>query len=134
MSEATKVKLSNKRLSEGFPYLGALGSLDLRPKIGFRVGTVKAALMPLMQAFETESRKLVDKYCERDAGNNPVLSEGGTKLKNPTAYQKDMEELLAVENEVAVHKLKLDELRNVKNEEIPLSGNLCYALNWLIEP
>ncbi len=126
------MKLSNKQIATGFLFLNALCAVDVPPRIGFALGKLKNKIMPVLQSFEAEQRKLVEKYGERDAEKKLVEDERGNVKLVGDGAQKDLEDLLAAETDIDVPAIKLSDLKTSDGKDIPLSGNLFAALDWLI--
>jgi hypothetical protein len=128
----TLTKLSNKQIASSFLFLNAFCAVDLPPRIGFSLGKLKNKLVPVLQSFEAGQRKLVEKYGEKDKDGKLVEGENGAVKLLGDGAQKDLEELMNATTEIEVPQIKLADLKTSDGKDIPLSGNLFAALDWLI--
>jgi len=76
---------------------------------------------------------LQQKHVQKDEDGNPAThtAEDGTQrllFEDPQAFQKEYVELLALETELELERLTLDELGDIE-----VKPTVLYSIDWLIE-
>ena len=107
------MKLSNERIVNDAAKLGAIAEKQLPIKVSYAIAKNISKIECELKIYNKEKQKLVEKYAELDANGN--VTDDGTgqimfKEGCKDQWNKDIKELMAIENEVDIHKFKLDEL------------------------
>ena len=110
------MKLSNKKIVADVNTLSVIAQRKLPVKAGFAIAKNLNKIESVLNIYNKERQKLIDKYCEKD-------EEGKLKTENNTYeikeglkedFNKESEELLEIENEIDIHKFNLKELDGVE--------------------
>jgi hypothetical protein len=122
------MKLTNRQVVHSISALNTLNSLKLPVKASFKLAKTSRELDATLQVYNNTLQKLQDEHCERDEDGG-VKSEGNKiVLKDVAAFNKAFEELLLIDNDVKVKRLKVKDLGNISVEPAVL-----YQLDWLLE-
>ena len=68
-----------------------------------------------LEAYNKEKAKLINKYGEKDEKGKLNVNENGIiplKEEHIEDYNRDIKELLSIENEIDIHMIQLDDLLN----------------------
>ena len=55
---------------------------------------------------------MIERYCERDENNKIKVQDGVYIIKNKEEWNRDIKDLLEIENEVDLHLIELTDLLN----------------------
>jgi hypothetical protein len=108
-------------------------------KIPARAGFILAQNLKLIsetaELYEKQRVKLVEAYAEKDSEDKPVLLDGPGGRKQVrldqariAEFNKEFEELLNIDTELAIKKIKLSDVGNVE-----ISTGLLSQILWLID-
>lgn len=109
------MKLSNERILNDAPGLGSISNKELPVKVSYSIAKNINKIESELKIYSNEKQKLIDKYSEKDnAGKTLIDSENKIKIEDKYLenWNRDIKELLAIENEVDIHKFSIDELIN----------------------
>ena len=98
---------------------------------GLKIQKNATELQKFLEEYQTEERKLVDKYFDKDEEGNLIQVEnGGFKLKDGVAkeYEADRKTLNNFEVEAKIYKLSFDDIKDVKIKPILIS-----TIDYMIE-
>ena len=98
---------------------------------GLKIQKNATELQKFLEEYQTEERKLVDKYFDKDEEGNLIQVEnGGYKLKDGVAkeYEADRKTLNNFEVEAKIYKLSFDDIKDVKIKPILIS-----TIDYMIE-
>ena len=98
---------------------------------GLKIQKNATELQKFLEEYQTEEKKLVDKYFDKDEEGNLIQVEnGGYKLKDGVAkeYEADRKTLNNFEVEVKIYKLSFDDIKDVKIKPILIS-----TIDYMIE-
>ena len=128
------MKITNRQIVEIHNNIGVVRKKNLPINVGFAINRNMKAMEPVAEAYSAEQRKILDKYCEKDEFGQ-FKPEGDTFVLSDTkAYAKEMEELFAIESEVQVHTVSMDEIEKCDNEKYDaLTPNELSLLEFMIE-
>lgn len=107
------MKLSNERMMSDIQRLGEVAKKTLPVKASYAIAKNIAKIEAELKVYGNEREKLIEKYAEKNEKGNIAADENGQiKFKPECAesWNKEIKELLAIENEVNIHKFKLDAL------------------------
>jgi hypothetical protein len=115
--------------------INTLASAKIPARAGFILAQNLEMISKLAETYEKQRVKLVEEFAEKDADGKPVTvpaENGRTNIKLDPArvveFNKQFEELLNVETELALKKIKLDDIGAVELT----TGELANIL-WLID-
>ena len=109
------MKLSNEKILNTINVLGKLNNSQLPIKVAYAISKNINKIECELKAYNTEKAKLIDKYGEKDAEEKlKVDAQGNVNIKKECIedWNKDMAELLSIENEVNIHMIQLGDLFN----------------------
>lgn len=109
------MKLSNEKIVNTINVLGNLNNAQLPIKVAYAVSKNINKIESELKAYNTEKAKLIDKYSEKDEEGKVISNEQGhVTIKNEHIedWNRDINELLSIENEVDIHKIQLNDLLN----------------------
>lgn len=109
------MKLSNEKILNTINVLGNLNNAQLPIKVAYAVSKNINKIESELKAYNTEKAKLIDKYSEKDEEGKVISNEQGhVTIKNEHIedWNRDINELLSIENEVDIHKIQLNDLLN----------------------
>jgi len=89
---------------------------DLPVKISFKLGKLIKPLNEEYKIFAENKKKLFTKYGEEEKGQVKI------KPENTKAFTKDFEELLNIEVEIDIPKIKVDDLGDIKISPLDMSN------------
>ncbi|WP_370773366.1 hypothetical protein [Clostridium sp.] len=110
-----KVKLSNERIVSTINALSKLNNAQLPIKIAYAISKNVNKIESELKFYNAETAKLVNKYGEKDKEGKLKVDENGNvplKEEHIEDYNRDIKELLSIENEMDIHMIKLDDLLN----------------------
>lgn len=109
------MKLSNEIILNTVNTLGNLNNSQLPIKLAYAISKNINKIECELKAYNTEKAKLIDKYAEKDEEGKLIENELGhvtIKEECKEDWNKDITELLAIENEIDIHMIQLDDLLN----------------------
>ena len=109
------LKLSNERIVNTINVLGELSNAKLPVKVAYAITKNINKINSDLKAYNEEKAKLIDKYAEKDEEGKLKADEyGNVTLKEEYIqdWNRDIAELLSIENEIDIHMINLDDLLN----------------------
>lgn len=109
------MKLSNEKILNTINVLGNLNNAQLPIKVAYAVSKNINKIESELKAYNTEKAKLIEKYSEKDEEGKVISNEQGhVTIKNEHIedWNRDINELLSIENDVDIHKIQLNDLLN----------------------
>lgn len=109
--------------------LTQLSNLPVPISVAYKIATLLERVQQEQAKFSSLRKKIIDKHAELDEAGKPKLNVEKTEylIVNPVAFDKEMEELLALE--VALPKIELSEIKNVS-----LDAATVLALKDVLKP
>lgn len=110
-----KLNLSNERIVNAINVLGDLNNAKLPVKVAYAITKNINKINTEFKAYNEEKAKLIDKYGEKDKEGKLKADEyGNVTLKEEYIqdWNRDIAELLSIENEIDIHMINLDDLLN----------------------
>lgn len=104
------MKITNKQIVEIYNNIGSIRNKNLPIRLGFAINRNMKVMEPIAEAYSAEQRKILDKYCEKDELGQFRTEGNEFVLADRNAYAKEMGELFAIESEVQVHTVELEEV------------------------
>ena len=128
-----KLNLSNERIVNTINVLGELNNAKLPVKVAYAITKNINKINTELKAYNEEKAKLIDKYAEKDKEGKLKADEYGNVTLREEYIQdwnRDIAELLSIENEIDIHMINLDELLN-SNCNISPAG--LVAIDFMIK-
>jgi len=118
------MKIKVRKLVEMKPSLQKLITQDIPVKTAFKVGKTIKVLEKEYEVYEESKRKLFKKYGEENIDGNLKIKEENIKV-----FNEDLEELMNIEVDIELQKIKIGEL----GEDTKLAGIDMFNLDILLE-
>jgi hypothetical protein len=124
------ITIKNSQLSQDtVTALNAIIDLDIKAGEAFKLMRMLKDLSSIIEDKTKLEKRIFEKYVERDSTGNPVEAvdnEGkvipnAVKITDTFSFNKEMEELMSVENTLSHDKLNFDDLNlnsNVKVKDL----------------
>ncbi|WP_195952607.1 hypothetical protein [Clostridium saudiense] len=128
-----KLNLSNERIVNTINALSKLNNAQLPIKVAYAISKNVNKIESELKVYNTEKAKLVNKYGEKDKEGKLKVGENGNvslKEEHIEDYNRDIKELLSIENEMDIHMIKLDDLLN---SDYNISPSELSAIDFMIE-
>ena len=128
-----KLTLSNERIVNTINALSKLNNAQLPIKVAYAISKNVNKIESELKVYNTEKAKLVNKYGEKDKEGKLKVGENGNvslKEEHIEDYNRDIKELLSIENEMDIHMIKLDDLLN---SDYNISPSELSAIDFMIE-
>lgn len=101
------MKLSNEKILNDAAALGQITQKQLPVKISYAIAKNIKKIESELNIYNTEKQKLIDKYSVADDEGNVKIAE-----ENIEDWNKEITELLEIENEIDIHKFNVNDLIN----------------------
>lgn len=128
-----KLNLSNERIVNTINALSKLNNAQLPIKVAYAISKNVNKIESELKFYNAEKAKLVNKYGEKDKEGKLKVGENGNvplKEEHIEDYNRDIKELLYIENEMDIHMIKLD---NLLNSDYNISPAELSAIDFMIE-
>lgn len=128
-----KLNLSNERIVNTINVLGELNNAKLPVKVAYAITKNINKINSELKAYNEEKAKLIDKYGEKDEKGKLKVDEKGNiplKEEHMEEWNRDIAELLSIENEIDIHMIQLDDLLN---SDYSISPAELTAIDFMIE-
>lgn len=125
-----KVKLTNERLVGDIAVFAQLKDKVLPIKASYAIAKNIAHINSILKIYDEQRNKLLEKYAEKDDKGKVKVEKGQVTIKKDSIEQwnKDLQELMGIENEVEIHTFPLSVLDDCK-----LSPAEFMAIDYMIE-
>lgn len=126
------MKLSNERVVNNSNVLGVISQKNLPIKVSYAIAKNISKIEAELKVYNSERQKLIDKYSIKDKEGKPLIEENSIKIADEykESWNKDIRELLDMENEIDIHKFHISELENSNCTMTPVELN---AIDYMIE-
>lgn len=124
------MKLTNSTIINSIEALKIISSKELDVRTSFKIAKNIKAIDNISNIFTEEKRKLVSKYGTKDEEGKLKVDDNGVSeihKDNLDEWNKSYMELLNIENEVEIQKVKLSDL------DVRLSAQELLAIEYMIE-
>lgn len=125
------IKVTLNEILNAIPVFNELSNRNFKSSTSFKIARMINTLNKEIEVFNTEREKLIEKYCEKDDNNFPVITETGmVKIKENFIEEcnKELKELLKVEIE-----MNLDKMNEEVFEEAELTPNQVMMIMSFVE-
>jgi len=124
------ITIKNSQLSQDtVTALNAIIDLDIKAGEAFKLMRMLKDLSSIIEDKTKLEKRIFEKYVERDSSGNPVeavdnegkIIPNAVKITDTFSFNKEMEELMSVENTLSHEKLNFDDLNlnsNVKVKDL----------------
>jgi len=126
------VKLSNERIVNDANVLGAISQKNLPIKVSYAIAKNIAKIEAEIKVYNKERQKLIEKYSVKDEEGKPLIEDNNIRIAEEFImdWNRDIKDLLDIENEIDIHKFHIDELINSKCDMSPAELML---IDYMIE-
>ncbi|WP_040209899.1 DUF1617 family protein [Clostridium polynesiense] len=103
--------ISNERLISDYSTLKNIANKELPIRASYALAKNISKIESEIRVYEKERTKLIEKYADKDEEGQVKADEGGQIIfKDPEGWSKDIRELLAIENDIEIHKFPISSL------------------------
>lgn len=119
------MKISNEKILNDAAQLKEISNKQLPIKVSYAIAKNISKLEADLKTYNEERAKLIKKYVEI-AEDGQILQDGYGQIvfkdNSKELWEKDIKELLSVENEIDIHKFNISELEgySMKPSELVL--------------
>lgn len=105
------MKLSNEKILTDITKLREISKRELPIKASYAIAKNLKKIEDELEIYYKEREKLIDKYAEKDEnGKIKVDNNGFIIFKDKEGWDKEIKELLAIENDIKIHTFPIDVL------------------------
>lgn len=105
------MKLSNEKILTDITKLREISKKELPIKASYAIAKNLKKIEDELEIYYKEREKLIDKYAEKDEnGKIKVDNNGFIIFKDKEGWDKEIKELLAIENDIKIHTFSIDVL------------------------
>jgi hypothetical protein len=113
------IVIKNSQLNnETVAALNELIDMDINAKLAFRLMRIIKEVSSLVEDKLKLEKKIFDKYLEKDDQGNPIQAQdengnpipGAVRISDVDSFNKEMFDLMSIENTVEYEKVNFDEL------------------------
>lgn len=107
------MKLSNEKIVNSIGSLHTLSNESLPVRASFYISKNVKELQKSLETYDEEKKKLMKKYCKlKEDGSLDVKKDGTVDIIDTENWNKDMKELMALETDVNIAKLNINDFGN----------------------
>lgn len=123
------MKLSNRKIVENMQNLKAISQRQLPVKASYAIAKNIAHLESELKIYDKERLKIINKYAKKDEKGKTIADKNGqVQFENADGWNRDINELLNIENDIEIRKFKLSELSGLNMSPAELQ-----AIDYMIE-
>ncbi|MDP4144168.1 MAG: hypothetical protein Q8936_06730 [Bacillota bacterium] len=123
------MKLSNERILNDVNKLGEITQKQLPIKVSYALAKNIAKIEAELKIYNKEREKLINQYAEKDEKGQVKADERGQIIfKEKERWEKDIKELLSIENDIDIHKFNINELNGYN-----MSASELMIIDYMIE-
>lgn len=105
------MKLSNEKILADIAKLMEISKKVLPIKASYAIAKNMKKIEDELEIYYKEREKLIDKYAEKDENGNVKIDETGfIVFRDKESWDREIKELLAIENDIKIHKFPIDVL------------------------
>jgi hypothetical protein len=107
------MKLSNERILNDIKTLAEISAKQLPVKVSYAIAKNISKIEVELKIYNHEREKLIEKYAEKDDKDKIIADAKGQikfKKEHLADWNKDIRDLLTIENDIDIHKFSLDAL------------------------
>jgi hypothetical protein len=117
------LKLSNEKILNDSVKLSDISQKQLPVKVSYAIAKNINKLEAELKVYNSERQKLIEKYSIKDENGKTIVDENNQiKIQEYILgdWNKDIKDLLAIENEVDIHKFKIEDLNGFNMSPVEL--------------
>lgn len=125
------MKLSNRKIVDSLSTLKTIAQKQLPVKVSYAISKNISKIESILNIYNKEKEKLLEKYGEKDEEGQLKSNEYGQIVINKSCekdWEKDINDLLEIENEIDIHKFSIDLLGEYSMSPIELT-----SIDYMIE-
>ena len=111
------MKIKNSQIVNFINGIMNLKEKKLPIKLGYAITRNIKIMEPVATSYEEERQKILGKYAEKDDSGKFRVEDGSYNISDIVAYEREMNELLAIENEMQLHTVTFDEIEKCDLEQ-----------------
>ena len=111
------MKIRNSQIVNFINGVMNLKEKKLPIKLGYAITRNIKIMDPIATSYEEERQKILGKYAEKDDSGNFKVEDGSYIISDISGYEREMEELLEIENEMQLHTVTIDEIEKCDLEQ-----------------
>lgn len=105
------MKLSNEKLANSIEVLNKITTMELPIKLSYAFSKNITKINRELEVYNKERQKLIEKYGEKDEeGKLKVKENGNINILDVDNFNKDIKEILEIENEIDIHIIDLESI------------------------
>lgn len=111
------MKIKNSQIVNFINGVMNLKDKKLPVKLGYAITRNKKIMDPVATSYEEERQKILGKYAEKDDSGKFKVEDGAYIISDILGYEREMDELLEIENEMHLHTVTIDEIEKCDLEQ-----------------
>lgn len=124
------MKLSNEKLVNSIGVLSKLTTMELPIKLSYALSKNIAKVDRELEVYNKERQKLIEKYREKDEEGKLKTKEDGTiNILDIDGFNKDVKEILEIENEVDIHAIDIENI----NSDINITPGELIIIDYMFK-
>ena len=111
------MKIKNSQIVNFINGVTNLKEKKLPIKLGYAITRNIKIMDPVATSYEEERQKILGKYAEKDDSGKFKVEDGSYIISDISGYEREMEELLGIENEMQLHTVTIEEIEKCDMEQ-----------------
>lgn len=111
------MKIRNSQIVNFINGVMNLKEKKLPIKLGYAITRNIKIMDPVATSYEEERYKILGKYAEKDDSGKFKVEDGSYIISDISGYEREMEELLGIENEMQLHTVTIEEIEKCDMEQ-----------------
>lgn len=105
------MKISNEKLANSIEVLNKITTIELPIKLSYAFSKNITKINRELEVYNKERQRLIEKYGEKDEeGKLKVKENGNINILDADNFNKDIKEILEIENEIDIHIIDLESI------------------------
>ncbi|MBS5885154.1 hypothetical protein [Clostridium sp.] len=105
------MKISNEKLANSIEVLNKITTIELPIKLSYAFSKNIIKINRELEVYNKERQRLIEKYGEKDEeGKLKVKENGNINILDADNFNKDIKEILEIENEIDIHIIDLESI------------------------
>lgn len=111
------MKIKNSQIVNFINGVMNLKEKKLPIKLGYAITRNIKIMDPVATSYEEERYKILGKYAEKDDSGKFKVEDGSYIISDISGYEREMDELLGIENEMQLHTVTIEEIEKCDMEQ-----------------
>ena len=111
------MKIKNSQIVNFINGVMNLKEKKLPIKLGYAITRNIKIMDPAATSYEEERYKILGKYAEKDDSGKFKVEDGSYIISDISRYEREMDELLGIENEMQLHTVTIEEIEKCDMEQ-----------------